>query len=109
MNLTRNLNSYMFHFIHKVKLRETILIIDEIIKTLIDQNKRNIHMKKNRDSVRTIKNNRNKSIKFSKNDENKNKNKNKKNRDIDSCEMCEFSTHDKSHCFYYNKFQRISD
>ena len=109
MSLTRNLNSYMFHFIHEVKLRETILIIDEMIKTLIDQNKRNIHMKESRDSVRAIKNSRNRSIKFSKNDESKDKNKSKKNRDIDSCEMCEFFTHDKSHCFYHNKFQRIFD
>ena len=66
-------------------------------------------MNNNKNSIRTIKNNRNKSTKFSKNDENKNKNKNKKNRNIDSCEMCKFFTHNKLHCFYYNKFQRIFD
>lgn len=110
MNLSKNLNSYMFNLVYEIKLREAILIIDDMIKTLIDQNKRDNHIDDIRNSARTIKNVRNKSTKFSKNNESdKNKDNDKKNRDIDSCECCESSIHDKLHCFYCNKNKRFAD
>ena len=109
MGLTRNLNSYMFHLTHGAKLRGTVLTIDEMVKALIDQDKRDIHMEESRNSARTAKNSRNRPTKPSKNDGSKDKDKSKKDRDTGPCEVCESPTHDKPHCFYHNKSQRTPD
>ena len=74
MNLFFDLNSYIFQFVHFVKINNIEFIIDNMITILIDQNKRINYTKKKFDVVRATKNFRWNS-KFKKNNENKKKTK----------------------------------
>ena len=101
MKLSKHLNSYIFQLIHAIKASDKKFVINDMILTLVEKQKRFNYNEEKIEATRVAKNSREINI-------NAKSNESKRNRDNDSCDDCNNSYHDKSHCLYlYSKLRFV--